>query len=44
MQEHHLPCPFNLFAGKCQSITEDSDRAGIAAAQLGLEKRANNLS
>jgi len=44
VQEHHLPCPFNLFAGKCQSITEDSDRAGIAEAQLELAKRTINMS
>ena len=39
-----LVCPFNLFAGKCQSITEDSDRAGIAEAQMELAKRTINLS
>ena len=44
VQEHHLPCPFNLFAGKCQSITENSDRAGIAEAQLELAKRTINMS
>ena len=39
-----MPCPFNLFAGKCQSITEDSDRAGIAEAQVELAKRTINIS
>ncbi len=44
VKEHHLPCPFNLFAGRCQSITEDSDRAGIAEAQMELSKRSINIS
>ena len=44
VQEHHLICPFNLFAGKCQSITENSDRAGIAEAQIELAKRTINIS
>ena len=44
VKEHHLPCPFNLFAGKCEKITENSDRAGIAEAQLELAKRTINIS
>ncbi len=44
VQEHHLPCPFNLFAGKCEKITQNSDRAGIAEAQLELAKRTINIS
>ena len=44
VQEHHLPCPFNLFAGKCEKITQNSDRAGIAEAQMELAKRTINMS
>ena len=39
-----MPCPFNLFAGKCEKITQNSDRAGIAEAQLELAKRTINMS
>ncbi len=44
VKEYHLPCPFNLFAGNCEKITENSDRAGIAEAQLELAKRTINIS
>ena len=33
-----------LFAGKCEKITQNSDRAGIAEAQLELAKRTINMS
>ncbi len=36
--EYHLPCPFNLFAGKCTEITE-GDRRGVAEAQINIAKR-----
>jgi len=36
--EYLLPCPFNLFAGKCTEITE-GDRRGVAEAQINIAKR-----
>ena len=36
--EYHLPCPFNLFAGKCTEITE-GDRRGVAEAQVNIANR-----
>ena len=44
LMEYDLVCPFNLFAGKCPSITENSDRTGIVEAQIELAKRTINLS
>ena len=44
VNEYHLKCPFNLFAGKCPSITKDSDRTGMAEAQIELAKRTINFS
>ena len=38
IKEHHLPCPFNLFAGKCTEITE-GDRRGVAEAQINIANR-----
>ena len=40
VNEYHLKCPFNLFAGNCPSITENKDRTGIAEAQIESAKRA----
>ena len=37
--EFNLSCPFNIIAGKCPSITENSDRAGMALAQIEIAKR-----
>ena len=37
--EFDLVCPFNIFAGKCTSITDNSDRTGIAEAQIELARR-----
>ena len=37
--EYDLVCPFNIIAGKCPSITENSDRTGMAEAQIELAKR-----
>ena len=42
--EFDLACPFNIIAGKCPSITSNSDRAGIAEAQIETAKRAINMS
>ena len=40
VNEYHLKCPFNLFVGKCSSfITQDSDRTGMAEAQIEVTKR-----
>ena len=44
VNEYHLKCPFNLFVGKCPSITKNSDRTGIAEAQIELAKRTINFS
>ena len=38
IREFHLPCPFNLFAGKCTAITE-GDRTGMAEAQVNIAKK-----
>ena len=37
--EYDLACPFNIIAGNCPSITENSDRTGIAEAQIEIAKR-----
>ncbi len=42
--EYHLPCPFNLFAGKCSPIAENKDRTGIAMAQIEIAKRTIDQS
>jgi len=39
INEYHLSCPFNLFSGKCPSITKNKDRTGIAEAQIMIAKR-----
>ena len=39
VNEIDLVCPFNIFAGKCPSITEDNDRTGMALAQIEIAKR-----
>ncbi len=44
VREYHLPCPYNLFSGKCPSITKNSDRTGMAEAQIELAKRTINFS
>jgi len=43
-KEYHLPCPFNLFAGKCSPIAENKDRTGIAMAQIEIAKRTIDYS
>ena len=42
--EFNLVCPFNLFKGKCPAISENSDRTGIAEAQVELANRTIDLS
>ena len=42
--EYDLVCPFNIITGKCPSITENSDRTGMAEAQIELAKRTINFS
>ena len=37
--EFNLVCPFNIIAGKCPSITGNSDRTGMAEAQIELARR-----
>ncbi|MFL2893977.1 MAG: autotransporter domain-containing protein [Candidatus Pelagibacter sp.] len=37
--EFNLVCPFNIIEGKCPSITENSDRTGMAEAQVELARR-----
>ena len=39
VNEYHLKCPYNLFKGKCNSITENKDRTGMALAQIEIAKR-----
>ena len=39
VNEYHLECPFTLFSGNCPSITQNSDRTGIAEAQIMIAKR-----
>ena len=37
--EFNLVCPFNIISGKCPPITENSDRTGMALAQIEIAKR-----
>ena len=37
--EFNLVCPFNIISGKCPSITENSDKTGMAEAQIELARR-----
>ena len=39
VNEYHLKCPYNLFKGKCNSITENKVRTGIALGQIEIAKR-----
>ena len=38
LMEYDLVCPYNLFEGKCDAITE-GDRTGMAEAQIELARR-----
>ncbi len=42
--EFNLVCPFNIITGKCPPITENSDRTGIAIAQIEIAKRTIDQS
>ena len=44
IMEYDLVCPFTIFSGTCPSITENSDRTGMAEAQIELAKRTINFS
>ncbi len=44
IHEFDLVCPFDLFGGKCPSITEDKNRTGMAEAQIELANRTVKLS
>ena len=44
IMEYNLVCPFTIFAETCPSITENSDRTGMAEAQVELAKRTINFS
>ena len=37
--EFSLACPFDIIGGNCPSITENSDRTGMALAQIEIAKR-----
>jgi hypothetical protein len=37
--EFNLACPFDIIGGNCPSITENSDRTGMALAQIEIAKR-----
>jgi len=37
--EFDLVCPFNIISGNCPSITENSDKTGMAEAQIELARR-----
>ncbi|MDA7782993.1 autotransporter outer membrane beta-barrel domain-containing protein [Candidatus Pelagibacter sp.] len=39
VSEYTLNCPFTLFSGNCPSVTENSDRTGIAIAQIEVATR-----
>ena len=39
VSEYTLNCPFTLFSGNCPSITENSDRTGLAIAQIEVATR-----
>ena len=42
--EYNVSCPFTVIEGKCASIKTNSDRTGIAEAQIELAKRTINQS
>ena len=44
VMEYDLACPFTIFAATCPAITENSDRTGIAEAQVELANRTIDLS
>ena len=42
--EYSLACPFDIIGGNCPSITQNSDRTGMAEAQVELANRTIDLS
>jgi len=42
--EFNLVCPFNIIAGKCPSITENSNETGVAEAQIELARKTIEYS
>ncbi len=42
--EYNLACPFDIIGGNCPSITQNSDRTGMAEAQVELANRTIDLS
>ena len=38
IMEYDLACPFTIFAETCPSITDNSDRTGMAIAQIEIAK------
>ncbi len=39
IMEYDLVCPFTIFAGTCPSVTDNSDKTGMAEAQIELARR-----
>ena len=44
VMEYDLVCPFNIIAGKCPSISENSNEAGVAEAQIELARKTIEYS
>ena len=44
VMEFDLVCPFNIIAGKCPSISENSNEAGVAEAQIELARKTIEYS
>ena len=44
IMEYNLVCPFNIISGKCPSISENSNEAGVAEAQIELARKTIEYS
>ena len=44
VMEYDLVCPFNIIAGKCPPISENSNEAGVAEAQIELARKTIEYS
>ena len=42
--EFNLVCPFNIIAGKCSSLAENSNETGVAEAQIELARKTIEYS
>ena len=42
--EYDLVCPFNIIQGKCPPISENSNEAGVAEAQIELARKTIEYS